>query len=215
MPAVGDPALRLAEAHLLRASTGTGKVASDAHAFLGQMYLSYGRLKAAEEHFSIASEDRPELKMALARVYVLDRKKDEGRRVAEDAVEFFCKQMDADQENKEARMSYAEGLTFLERFGEAVPALERGRAMWPDDARFAVALGRVYLTWEESLRRTPNATAEQHRLLLIRSLEADPQSRVLHRRLIRGIDADEAIVAEVLRAEPTADAMRTVTRILQ
>lgn len=200
-PSGGEQALSLAEAHLLRAVRGRGQVSTDAHAFLGQMYLASGRLKQAEEHFDAASAGRPELRIALARVHVLQGQKDQGRRDAEKALEYYSRQEDADLDNHEARLFAAEALTFLERFGEATAMLDKGFKT-STDIRYPVALGRVFLTWEESLRRSPQATRQQHEFLLGESFRYDPTSRLLLRRLINGLRADGAeteIVRGVVR----------------
>ncbi|HWB01178.1 MAG TPA: tetratricopeptide repeat protein [Pirellulales bacterium] len=201
-PSGGSANVELAEAHLLRAVRGRGQVATDAHAFLGQLYLASGRLKQAEEHFSAAASGRPELWIALARVHVLQGQRDQGRRDAEKALEYYSNLEEADLDNHEARLFAAEALTFLERFSDAAMVLDKG-AKISADPRYPVALGRVYLTWAESLRRLPQAKMADHQALLIRSFEYDPTSKLLLRRLINGLKADGAeaeIVRGVVRA---------------
>ncbi len=200
-PAGGRQSVEFAEAHLLRAVRGRGKVSTDAHALLGQMYLASGRWKQAEEHFAAAAVGRPEMWIALARVHVLQGQLDQGRRDAEKALEYYSRLEESDLDNHEARLFAAEALTFLERFGDAAAVLDKGFKV-STDLRYPVALGRVYLTWEESLRRSPKATVEDHQTLLIRAFEYDPTSKLLMRRMINGLRADGAeteIVRGVVR----------------
>ncbi|HEX3871901.1 MAG TPA: tetratricopeptide repeat protein, partial [Pirellulales bacterium] len=200
-PGGGKAALDEAEAHLLRACKGDGRVAADAHALLGQMYRAQGRFKDAEEHFLQAKGERPELKIALAQTYVLQGKLDAAREEAEEAVEYFGRLEQADLDDHTSRIFAAEALTFLERFSEAVALLDKGRKL-SNDPRYPIALGRVYLTWEEWLRRAPKATIKDHVALLSKSLESDPTSIRLQRRLINALHAggDEAQIGrDVLR----------------
>ncbi|HEX4132659.1 MAG TPA: tetratricopeptide repeat protein [Pirellulales bacterium] len=201
-PTGGQAAVELAEAHLLRAVRGRGQVATDAHAFLGQLYLASGRLKQAEEHFAAATDGRPELWIALARVHVLQGQREVGRRDAEKALEIYGRLEQSDLDDHESRLFTSEALTFLERFSDAAAVLDKGYKI-STDPRYPVALGRVYLTWAEAQRRSPQARTADIQALLIRSFECDPTSRLLLRRLINGLKADGAeaeIVRGVVRA---------------
>jgi tetratricopeptide (TPR) repeat protein len=185
-PDGGQAALEAAEAHLLRAVESRSLVANKAHAMLGDMYLGRGLLKQASEHFEKAARTDPQWWIVLARVHIMLGLRDQSRKEAEKAFEHYGYLEVQNLDDHDARLHAAEALVFLERFDEAAAMLDKGLKV-SNDPRYPSALGTVYLTWSDALRREPNATVADQQIKMLQAFEYDPTNRMLLRRVINGL----------------------------
>lgn len=195
-------AIEWAESQLLRVVQQYPESA-EAHEQLGKIYLVTGRIKQAEDHFSQAVEAFPESLLALARIHVLQNKRDEARSDALRAERIFQKRVTANAADLESRLYLGESLLFLEQFTEAIAVLDAGAAL-DDDARLDRAKSRLYFIWSETYRRE-HGDLEIVYDLLTKALTVNPTNnmalRTLTRRLLWEADAQEkAVIGQTLAA---------------
>ncbi|HEX3657357.1 MAG TPA: hypothetical protein VHV55_16325 [Pirellulales bacterium] len=191
-----------AEAHLKRAIQGAPNFA-EAHQELGVRYLAAMRLDEAEPHLLKAAEVRPELWINVARLRVLQGRREQAIVDAEKALDYYRTRAEGNLDDVQSRLFWAESLVFLERFNAAATVLLDG-AKLSSDSRFPQAISRVYLMWAEVLRARQGASSPaQQQVLLVRSFQFNPKNPLLLRRLMRGLREngdDSALVRSVLRA---------------
>jgi predicted Zn-dependent protease len=188
-----------ARAHLLLALDGEIDEPDLAHGLLCELYLIDRQLDLAEPHLLRAVKARPQLRLRAAQLYWLRGDKDRARREAELAVDHFRAAARADRSDHGACARWAEALTFLERFSEAVEVLEEGWAVTRAPA-LRTALGDTYATWHDTLAREPGDTLARRLELLQKGLHSDPANVLLLNRLLaltrlEGADADRARAA--------------------
>jgi tetratricopeptide (TPR) repeat protein len=197
----GDDSDELAKAHFLRSLQAKSNVV-ESNMLVGGIYYRRQQYKEAEQHYSAAVGERPEVWLSLAHIHALQGNKDQAVRDAEKAIEYYQRQVDKDLDNTRARQLTAEALMFLERFDEAARTLEKGVTL-TTDPRYRNQLGRVYFWWAENVRRRPEGKASDQQFLLTTSFAYDPGNVMLLRRLISGTKGDEAeatMMRGILRA---------------
>lgn len=150
------------------------------------------RLEAAERCFQAAvNGNRPEALLLLARVHVIQGRRELARAEAERALAHYSAKEQADLDDIESRLRCAEAHMFLEQMPQAADVLSRGMVIRPDP-RYNAALSKVYLVWADMFRRDARSSlVDQHRLLQQAYL-ADPYSRLLLRRLVVGLRSGPA-----------------------
>jgi tetratricopeptide (TPR) repeat protein len=209
-------AAQAAEVHLLRTLRAQPEN-SEAHALLGQLYLTAGRLDQAERHLAGALGAHPELRLALARLHVVRGQRGLAREEAEQALRLFREKAEADPDDHKARLHWAAAAVFLEDFPAAVAALQHGLAL-SGEASYRPALAEAYGTWSDVLGREGKATPGARLALLEQGLRYDPANLNLLRRLLpaaglRGPEADQARAA-LRRALAQGQAAATVHMLL-
>ncbi|HEY5313931.1 MAG TPA: hypothetical protein VIK18_15485 [Pirellulales bacterium] len=194
-------AVSAAEAHLKRAIQGSANYA-DAHQQLGLLYLASMRLSDAEPHLLKAAEVRPELWINVARLRVLQGRREQAVVDAEKALDYYRTRAEGNLDDVQSRLYWAESLVFLERFNAAATVLIDGTKL-SSDSRFPQAISRVYLMWAEVLRARRGASkASDQQILLVRSFQFNPKNPLLLRRLVLGLKEqgeDSTLVRSVVR----------------
>jgi tetratricopeptide (TPR) repeat protein len=185
-----------AEAHLLRALDGELDDREAAHAMLGELYLASGKLDQAEPHLTHAVKAKPHLRLRLATLYVLKGNKDRARGEALLAVNFYRARSQTDPQNHQARLHWADAVTFLEDYPTAVSILEEGLAA-SHEAAYGKALAAVYLLWSDALGRDGKGDAGQRLALIEKGIRWGPSNAGLLDRLSSatrtdGPEADKA-----------------------
>jgi tetratricopeptide (TPR) repeat protein len=174
---------QLAETHLMRALDGGLDDKEAAHGLLGDLYLARGLLAEAESHLLIAAKKRPQIRLTLARLYArqgnLVRAKTEAQAVAN----VYSTAARADLYNHFARFRWAEAMTFLEEFPQAVTILDAGLTGTREEF-YRAALARVYATWFDQLGRVGSPNPGFRLMLLERGLRYDPKNMALLDRLL-------------------------------
>jgi tetratricopeptide (TPR) repeat protein len=186
-PNASAEAYRLAEIHLRFALEGELEDPDMAHGMLGEIYRVTSRLEQAETHLAKAVRSRPQLRLRLAEVHALRGDQQAARREAGYAVSYFRARARADLKDAQSRLTWADAVTFLEEFQEAVAILEEGLALEADGpARSAYrgALGMVFSTWLDYLDRQKEASTETKFRLLDQGLGHDPSNSKLLERLV-------------------------------
>jgi tetratricopeptide (TPR) repeat protein len=186
-PNPSPQAYQRAEIHLRYALEGELEDPDLAHGMLGEIYRVTGRFEQAEAHLVKAVRSRPQLRLRLAEVHALRGDQQAARREAGYAVSYFRARAKADVKDAQSRLTWADAVTFLEEFQEAVGILEEGVALEPDGpARSAYrgALGKVYATWLDHLDRQKEAPADTKFRLLDQGLAHDPSNSKLLERLL-------------------------------
>jgi tetratricopeptide (TPR) repeat protein len=184
------------QAHLLRALQGDLKNRELAHGMLGELYLADGQLDQAEAHLARAVKSLPKYRITLAVTYELRGKRELAAAEAQAAVQFFQPRSKANLNDHGARLSWAQAVTFLKRFPEAVAILEEGWAVSRDPV-FRVALGGVYTEWCNYQVIVKGEKAQDQLGLVEKGLFADPTNVALLNRLLaavsaKGAEADQA-----------------------
>jgi predicted Zn-dependent protease len=185
LPQRSDRARAAAETHLVRALDGELEDPTAAHGLLGQLYAERGRLDEAERHLLKAVKARPYLRLWLARLYARRKDLTRARQEAQLAVNFYRGRAKSELNNHEARLSWADALTFLEDFIGAVEVLEEGYSA-TREPMYRSALARVYLAWYEERKRSGGGAAELFELVQ-KGLAAEPTDRDLLDRLLAGL----------------------------
>jgi tetratricopeptide (TPR) repeat protein len=107
----------------------------------GLVYAFLGQMDKAEEAFkkALALEDTPEVRAALAEVYLASGKLDE-------ALDQYAKAVALAPKNQDLRVRYASALLLKGRPEAAVQVLEEGHKLKPLDAEGWYTLGQAYLS---------------------------------------------------------------------
>jgi tetratricopeptide (TPR) repeat protein len=191
---------KAARDHLRHALEGDLDSADAAYGLLGQLYLADKDYTQAEAYLARAVKTHPELRLKRAELHVLLGNQREARNEAQLAIDYFQSRARADAADHQARLTWADGVTFLEQFPEAVAILKGGLDAKPEPAArdaYHAALGRVHAAWLESLDREKRGTFGEKLKLLDQGLQYDPTNLALLDRLIaavriQGARADEA-----------------------
>lgn len=187
-----------AQIHLMRVVEANDN-AYEAHATLGKLYLANGDPRNAEVHLTKAAPKMPELWLALARVHVLQGKREtalqEVQRVLSEFEPVEKKRLDA----VEARLYCAEALLFLERFSDAAALLQKGLAINSAEHRYGALLSRVNYIWADRLKATSaGGNVQQQYTLLQRAYLADPSNVLVLRRIVTGLSSAETVEANAM-----------------
>jgi tetratricopeptide (TPR) repeat protein len=173
----------------------------EAQGKLGEFYLLTGQLDKAEEHLLAGTDENPALWIQLARLHVLQGKPVEAQADGQRALEHFKQKAEADLDDANSRLLWAESLVFLDRYDDAARVLSDGVKM-SDDPRYSQALGRVFFKWSELLRSQPNVNPLHLYELLVRAYTSSPDNPLLLRRMIQGLRSrgdDAKLVRSVIR----------------
>jgi tetratricopeptide (TPR) repeat protein len=195
-PQASAEARDAAEIHLVRALDGELPDREAAHGLLGQLYLGKGNLEDAELHLTKAIRSRPQLRLALARLYAARKDFGRARQEAERTLRLYRGRTKLDLEDHIARLTWADATAFLEDYPGAVAILKEG-LLATRAAIFRSAMARVYLAWHDSKRREGKSSEGELMELLSKGLSYEPADKDLLNRLLerlgkRGKGADEA-----------------------
>lgn len=170
-------ALWEAERHLRQALAGE-RTSVAANTLLAQILVATGRPEQATPFLHRAVTERPELRITLARVYRAVNQPDSARFEATQAVREFRRRSEANPDDPEARLRWAEAAAFLEDFATAADVLRRG---WErtNDPRYRPTLASLYAVWAATLKDDPKAEPGNRLALLEQGLRWDPTSKDL------------------------------------
>jgi tetratricopeptide (TPR) repeat protein len=189
-----------AKEHLRSALDGDLDERDAAYGLLGQLYLEEKDYVQAEAYLAKAVKTHPQLRLKRARMHQEQGNLHEARNEALSAVEYFQARAQADRTDHQARLTWADGLTFLGQFEDATAVLKEGLVSTTEAAprnAYRGALGRVFAAWLDSLDRGGRASAGEKLKLLDQGLGYDPSNAALLSRLVeaaslQGPGADEA-----------------------
>lgn len=162
-----------AEAHLLRALEGELEDRSEAEALLGQLYLNLGKFDRAEPYLQRAASERPQLRLALARLYAAQGAREPARAEARQALEYFRGAAQLDLHDHQARLLWAEAALFLEDFAGTVSILREGLT-GTAASLYRPALAKAFVAWADHLAADPKASPTDRLALLEQALRYDP-----------------------------------------
>ena len=165
-------ALWEAERHLRQAPAGE-RTSVAANTLLAQILVATGRPEQATPFLHRAVTERPELRITLARVYRAVNQPDSARYEATLAVREFRRRSEANPDDPEARVRWAEAAAFLEDFTTAADVLKQG---WQrtNDPRYRPTLASLYAVWAATLKDDPKAEPG-NRLARLKLLEQGPR----------------------------------------
>jgi tetratricopeptide (TPR) repeat protein len=194
---LGNPKDRkLAEAHLISALEAGIPDPDAAHGLLGELYLQSGKPEKAEPHLERAVKTRPHVRLRYAQALAAQGKKARASDEGKLAASYFRTRAQADVKDKFTRVAWAECVTFLEEFPQALAILADGYHL-SNDADYKLAMARVYLAWHfQVVASAPDEIATQWSLLE-QGLQLDSANVRLLDRLVflmgkGGDDADKA-----------------------
>jgi tetratricopeptide (TPR) repeat protein len=185
-----------AERHLLSALDGDLEDREAAHGLLGEVYLNLGKLEKAEIHLLKAVSAKPQLRLRLAQLYALRGDRDRARSEGQLAVSFFRAWTQAELEQHQARLNWADADIFLEDYPAAVEVLREGLNA-TGNPLYRMALARVYVSWSDFLGHDPSVNPGEQLALLEKALQYDPNHLDVTMRLwaltrMRGEAAEKA-----------------------
>jgi tetratricopeptide (TPR) repeat protein len=156
-----------------------------------QLHAGLGETAAALPHLERASHARPELRIELARVYSLQGRYIDARKIAVETLALLQARLDARPTDRMARLWAAETAVLLNQFEVAVRVLENG---WQDgrDPRFGVPLCHARVAWWDLVLALGDATESSLDLLRL-ALKADPDNVEVRRRLIAVGNGESAL----------------------
>jgi tetratricopeptide (TPR) repeat protein len=204
--------LKLSETHLQMALKAGLSDPDAAHGLLSEIYLRSGKPELAEVHLSRAVKTRPHLRLRYAQVLAMQDKKARAADEAKLAANFFKDRAVADIADKSSRIGWAESLTFLEDFPQAVAVLQDGIHLANDDA-YRRALSRICGSWQSFVERKEPENLALQWTLLERGLQFDPSNVTLLNRLLHYLEsgADQAEKARAVLRQILAKGEATAT----
>jgi tetratricopeptide (TPR) repeat protein len=172
-----------AETHLLRALEAGVEDREEIHALLGELYLSKRQLDQAEQHLLRAARTKPQVRLRLAHLYAFKGNRDQARSEANMVVKHFGNWAKSDLFAHQARLQWAEAVTFLEDFPGAVAILQEG---WTGTGApvYQRALAQVHVVWFDYLGRTPRPEPGERLAILQQGLHWDAKNTALLDRLL-------------------------------
>lgn len=203
----GEPtrqSMAAAEKHLLRSLETEIEERDAVHGLLGQLYLGTNRPAEAEFHLLKASTTRPIFRLPLARAYQARGNSTRARQEAELAIKHYRDRARSDLTNHIARLAWADAVSFLEDYPAAVAVLEEGHRAEPAPI-YAMALGRVYVSWLETKRHEKDPEPSQFIDLIEKGLAYDPSNQQLWNALLEQLQ---------LGSTPSQNARRTLESML-
>jgi tetratricopeptide (TPR) repeat protein len=195
--------LKRGERQLLLAESGTGPDQDEAHALLGQFYWNFGAFNDAKAHLLLAEKNRPEMSLPLAKVCAVLKIEDEKVLWARRAITYFEIKANANPDDMEYRLHWADALLMIGRNREAIDVLRQGLARSDNfTLRQIVAdmCGKRY----DALLSDPEAGPERLELIL-EGLKLIPNNGHL---LLRLADAARRPGLEGQRAQQAIDQRR-------
>jgi tetratricopeptide (TPR) repeat protein len=193
---VSAEALDEAECHLVRVLEQEPDSVG-AHVLLAQIYLVSNRLEKARPHLIQGSAIRPEFHLTLARLYNTLGRKASGVLEATRAEVLFRARAEADSDDHEARLNWAQAAALLGKHAQAAEILREGLALSKKRV-FQQALAQLYVAWSDALTDDPTRKKLGDRLALIdQGLRCDPNNLDLLARLqliarLQGSEAEKA-----------------------
>lgn len=188
--------------HHLEESLKSSDSRQQAHEWLGQLYLAKEDLDQAATHLEEAAQRRPELYLPLAEIHA--RQKDDVRllRVLKQASEYFRGRVEQDENDIEARVSWARVKLIGEDYEEAENILLGGLAS--DDRRLREALTLVYVAMADQYASDNGRDLAERLALLKKALHYTPNHPGTLDRL----------ATFVRQSGPEADAARAILKDL-
>ncbi len=166
----------------------------DAHALLGRVCLPTGQYSLAAEHLAEAVSEHPDLRLPLAKLYMVLGRKESASQQAETAKQYYAARVAEKSGGAEAPFQLAAVHLFLEEFELAEQLLENGLAQFDDDRfRFLLVSLRVI-----QFDRTPKNQLPRRLELLQDALNHQPDNIDALKRLaaIAGEDAGTSATAQ-------------------
>jgi len=145
----------------------------EAHAVLGQLFVAAGRADLAAEHLAHVVEDRPAMRLRLARLYRGLGKPDLANFQAETATKHYQRRIQESPDDAEARLYWAEAQAQLGNWSDAAKMLVDGYARTRDEI-YRLPLSRLFIARSDELRRAGQGTIDHHVELLQQALVYAP-----------------------------------------
>ena len=156
-----------------------------AHAVAARLFAGLRMLDEAETHLVTAislnapDEVKANLRLSLARLYVLQNQHALARLEAQEALSYFSRRAGVEPDNHGIRLAWAEAALFLERFDEALSALQAGIVMDLSEqpelrSAYVNRLSQLYTTKATVLGREGKANLAEQLALIDRALQYHP-----------------------------------------
>jgi tetratricopeptide (TPR) repeat protein len=193
-----------AERHLRRSVEGDPN-SVPANALLAQILIATSRQEQSVPHLRRVVWDRPELRITLARVYRAMSQPEAANDEANLALREFRRRSEANPDDPEARVRWAEAAAFLGDFPTAANVLGEG---WQrtKDPRYRPTLASLYAAWASIVRADPKAAPGKRLDLLEQGLQLDPNNQALLNEfsgILRANGAEAERARAVLRDQLT------------
>lgn len=181
---------------------------AEARSMLAMYYIRMDRWSQALEHLTIAARQRPDMLLTLARAHAVRGNTVQGKFYGERALAHHKRQCELKPHDVSARLQWADSVTFLEDFPQAVAILTEGLTL-KDELAYRQALARVYVTWSDTI----DGSAVEARLERLKLIEAgiavypddimlfDRMMAVLRREDNVSGTAREFLIARIARGE--------------
>src|SRR5262249_25951609 len=144
-----------------------------------------------ELHLTRALRTRPQVRIRLAHLYAQRGDRDRARREANVAVQYYRVRSTDNLHNHQARLGWADALTFLEQFPEAITVLEESWSA-PREPAYRLALARVHAAQCDCLQRAGKTDADIILASVEKGLTWDPTCVPLLNRLLAMVKAGGA-----------------------
>lgn len=168
--------------HLEKALAGGYRI-KQCHADLGQIYLAAGDASRAASHLSKVEAERPDLRLKLARVMMVQNRRADARTYAESAESELKKQVAGTKPGSPEELNWLAALEFLERFDEAIKYLE-GRIGLSRSGYAKKTLSQVLVAKYDAAIRVSKAVGPDELDLVIRAVREDADNREAMERLL-------------------------------
>lgn len=205
------------ENHFIKAWRGAslldpaGDDAKEAAIRLGGFYFATKRYDQAVKYLEAATSKYPYVRLNLAGVYQILNRPDEMKRSLETLVSHCKTKIEANVNDREARLNLAIALTALERYPEAVDVMKTGIIHDPKDSTFPNQLSNTLADWDASLARKPDSSIGERFGLVQQGLFYCPihkyhLGRLLEFSNLKGEDGEKAkkIMEELLLKQQSA-----------
>ena len=193
---ISTETLAEAERHLVRVVEQEPN-AVGAHVLLAQIYLVSDRPALAKPELILASAVRPEFHLILARLYNTQGEKSSAILEAKQGQTIFRARCEANADDHDARLNWAEAAAILGNYAEAAEILRRGLAL-SQKPLYSQALAQLFVAWSDTLIDDPAKKKLGKRIALIdQGLRYDPDNLNLLARLqligcLEGTEAEKA-----------------------
>lgn len=168
----------------LEAALAGGHQGDACRTALGQIQLVAGNFDQAVRYLKPVCENRPDLRLAMARALLALHRPSEARIQAEQARHELHQAMQQQPAGSAEELRWLACLEFLEQYEIAVEFLKRRLADENSDDRFSQALSQLYVSWFDHLARSQPHVDRAAIAKLQHALQATPRHRPSIERLI-------------------------------
>lgn len=196
-----DPeTFRQAETHLLKALQPPPRPDQpEALLLLGEVQMATGRLEEAFVSLSKV-EGLPVSRLRLAQLCAIQGRRKDAETLVKEMIATHQENIKTDPFSMEDRILLSQGLTFMERFPEAVAILTEAPGVGLKSMRSRLALSEVYIAWVDILAAGKEPKIPERLAVLRQALQREPaDGRLLTRFWALAEEAKDNRISEIFR----------------